>query len=258
MYFDEIYHGRTAYEFLHGLTSYENTHPPLGKILIALGVSIFGMNPFGWRIIGTLLGIVMVPLVYLFARQLTGDRLLASLACVLFAFDFMHFTQTRIATIDVYITFFVILMYYFMYQYSRISFYDRSLKQTFLPLGACGICMGLGIACKWTGMYAGCGLALIFFSVLYRRYREYVYASTDPSGHTDGISHRHILEQFGPCAKRTIVFCLVFFVAVPGLIYLLSYLPFRDYSDRGLIMIFLPPGMSGLLSDGPYGTIPVS
>lgn len=235
MYFDEIYHGRTAYEFLHGLTSYENTHPPLGKILIALGVSIFGMNPFGWRIIGTLLGIVMVPLVYLFARQLTGDRLLASLACVLFAFDFMHFTQTRIATIDVYITFFVILMYYFMYQYSRISFYDRSLKQTFLPLGACGICMGLGIACKWTGMYAGCGLALIFFSVLYRRYREYVYASTDPSGHTDGISHRHILEQFGPCAKRTIVFCLVFFVAVPGLIYLLSYLPFRDYSDRGLI-----------------------
>ena len=24
MYFDEIYHGRTAYEFVHGLTSYEN------------------------------------------------------------------------------------------------------------------------------------------------------------------------------------------------------------------------------------------
>ena len=57
MYFDEIYHARTAYEFLHGLPTYENTHPPLGKIFIALGVAIFGMNPFGWRIMGTLFGI---------------------------------------------------------------------------------------------------------------------------------------------------------------------------------------------------------
>lgn len=235
MYFDEIYHGRTAYEFLHGLTSYENTHPPLGKILIALGVAICGMNPFGWRIVGTLFGIAMVPFVYLFARRLSKDTLLSTLACLLFTFDFMHFTQTRIATIDVYITFFVILMYYFMYQYSRLSFYDTSLKKTFLPLGACGICMGMGIASKWTGVYAGCGLAVIFFAVLYRRYREYVYACGTPSGQTNGISHKSIRENFIPYTRRTILFCLVFFVAVPGVIYLLSYIPFRDYSDRGLI-----------------------
>lgn len=30
-YFDEIYHARTGYEFLHGLPAYETTHPPLGK-----------------------------------------------------------------------------------------------------------------------------------------------------------------------------------------------------------------------------------
>lgn len=47
--FDEIYHGRTAYEFLHGLPIYENTHPPLGKTLISVGIAVFGMNPFGWR-----------------------------------------------------------------------------------------------------------------------------------------------------------------------------------------------------------------
>ena len=234
MYFDEIYHARTAYEFLHGLTSYENTHPPLGKILIALGVVLFGMNPFGWRIAGTFFGILMVPVVYLFARRLSKGTLLSALACVLFAFDFMHFTQTRIATIDVYVTFFVILMYYFIHRYACMSFYDTALRKTLLPLGACGICMGLGIACKWTGIYAGCGLAVIFFSVLYRRYREYVYAGRDPSGSTKGISHRKIRESFLPYTRRTILFCLVFFVAVPAIIYLLSYLPFRDYSDRGL------------------------
>lgn len=235
MYFDEIYHGRTAYEFLHGLTSYENTHPPMGKIFIALGISLFGMNPFGWRIIGTLFGIAMVPVIYLFARRICKSTVLSSLACLLFAFDFMHFTQTRIATIDVYITFFVILMYYFMYQYSTLSFYDTPLKKTWLPLGACGVCMGLGIASKWTGVYAGIGLAMIFFYVLYRRYMEYVYAKKKPKGTTDGISHKNILKRFLPYTRKTIYFCLIFFVLVPALIYLLSYIPFRDYSDRGLV-----------------------
>lgn len=235
MYFDEIYHARTAYEFLRGLTSYENTHPPLGKIFIALGVAVFGMNPFGWRIAGVLFGIAMVPLVYLFARQITRASLPAALACVLFSFDFMHFTQTRIATIDVYVTFFVMAMYYFMYRYWCLSFYDTPLKKTWLPLGACGVCMGLGIASKWTGIYAGAGLAVLFFSALYRRYREYLLAKEDPSGSSGGISHAHILETFPSAAGKTILFCLVFFVALPALIYLLSYLPFRDYSGRGLI-----------------------
>lgn len=44
------------------------------------------------------------------------------MAIVLFAADFMHFAQTRIATIDVYITFFIILMYYFMYDYTQKEF----------------------------------------------------------------------------------------------------------------------------------------
>ena len=76
---------------------------------------------------------------------------------------------------------------------------------------------------------------MIFFAVLYRRYREYVYADADPSGKTEGISHKLIRKNFVPYTRSTILFCLVFFVAVPALIYLLSYIPFRDYSDRGLI-----------------------
>ena len=239
MYFDEIYHARTAYEFLNGLYSYENTHPPLGKLFIALGIALFGMNPFGWRIIGTLLGIAMVPLVYLFAKRLTNHTPLSALACVLFTFDFMHFAQTRIATIDVYITFFVILMYYFMYQYTTMSFYDKPLGRTLLPLGACGFCMGLGIASKWTGVYAGIGLAIIFFATLYRRYREYLFALKEPDGTSHDIPHSQIIERFFPCAWKTILFCILFFVLIPGLIYLSSYLPFRDYSKDGLFQRML-------------------
>ncbi len=260
MYFDEIYHGRTAYEFINGLTSYENTHPPLGKILIALGVAVFGMNPFGWRITGTLFGIIMVPIVYLFAKKISKNTLAAALACALFTFDFMHFTQTRLATIDVYITFFVMLMYYFMYQYTLLNFYHTPLRKTLLPLGACGVCMGLGIASKWTGVYAGVGLALIFFSVLYQRYLEYRLAKKNPFGNTNGIPNLHIIQNFGPNTKYTIFFCLVFFVVIPAFIYLLSYIPFRDYSDRGLLdrMLVNQKTMfsyhSGLNSTHPYSS----
>ena len=54
-YFDEIYHARTAWEHKNGMSPYEVTHPPLGKIIIMLGISLFGMTPFGWRVAGACL-----------------------------------------------------------------------------------------------------------------------------------------------------------------------------------------------------------
>lgn len=239
MYFDEIYHARTAYEFLHGLTAYENTHPPLGKLILSAGIAVFGMNPFGWRIMGTLFGIAMLPLIYLFARKITGHASLAALAELLFAFDFMHFTQTRIATIDVYLVFFVLLMYLFMYYYTTLSFYTVPLRKTFLPLGACGLCMGLGIACKWTGIYAGAGLAVIFFCCLFRRYREYRAAKGSPDGSAESVPHRRILEVFRPYTLYTLLFCVLFFLLLPALIYLVSYLPFSDGTGDGLLLRML-------------------
>lgn len=235
-YFDEIYHARTAYEFIHGLTTYENTHPPLGKIFISIGILIFGMNPFGWRIVGTIFGILMIPVIYAFAKKMFEKTWLTTVTCLLFTFDFMHFTQTRIATIDVYVTFFIMLMYYFMYKYISMSFYDTSLKKTLIPLGISGIAMGFGCACKWTGCYAGAGLAIIFFYHLYRRYKEYRFAKTSPDGETNGIKHSHVLDVFKKNTIITLLFCVVFFVIIPGIIYTLSYIPFISYSgDLSLI-----------------------
>lgn len=237
-YFDEIYHGRTAYEFIHHLTVYEWTHPPLGKLIIAIGILIFGMNPFGWRIAGTVIGIFMIPVIYLFAKRLLKYRWLSIVTCVLFTFDFMHFAQTRISTIDVYITFFIILMYYFMYKYYRLSFYDTPFKKTLIPLLCSGICMGLGIASKWTGVYAGCGLAIIFFYTLYQRYDEYRYAVKNPKGETSGIKHSYIIKNFKPYMLKTLGWCCIFFVAIPLVIYILSYIPYMmTPSGHGLATI---------------------
>ncbi len=233
--FDEIYHARTAYEFLHGLPVYEWTHPPFGKVLIALGISIFGMNPFGWRIAGTFIGILMVPLMYVFAKKMLKKTWLAAFTCLLLTFDFMHFTQSRIATIDIYGTFFILLMYYFMYKYLSMSFYDTSLKKTFIPLGLSGISMGFAIASKWTGMYAAAGLAILFFISLYHRYKEYLWAKKFPARETSGIAHKEVIDKFPHYCTMTIIFCVVFFVIVPALIYCGSY-----------FMYLRAPGSEGL------------
>ncbi len=235
MYFDEIYHARTAFEHLHGFAPYENTHPPLGKVFIMLGVALFGMNPFGWRIVGTLFGIAMLPLLYVFAKRLFRNTKTAALACGLFALDGMHFVQTRIATIDVYGVFFIIAMCYFMFRYWQMNFYADGLKKTFVPLGLCGVMFGLGVASKWIGLYAGAGLAVAFFTTLFKRYREYEWARKRLNVTEDEEEKRlceHVAQSFWPCTIRTCAFCIGFFIVIPIIIYLLSYLPYLLCTEK--------------------------
>ncbi|MDB5052506.1 MAG: putative rane protein [Bacilli bacterium] len=239
-YFDEIYHARTAYEQLHQIEPFESTHPPLGKIIIGLGTSIFGMNPFGWRIMGTLLGIAMIPILYKFGKVLFKKTEYAFIGAFLLTFDFMHFVQTRIATIDVYGVFFIILMYYYMYRFNQLNFYKISLRKTLVPLALSGLFFGLGAASKWTGIYAGAGLAVLFFLTLYERYREYAQAKRRlVTKHIvkkdDAVqsNYRYIIDVFPLAATKTIAWCALFFIAVPAVIYVLSYIPFMMVPGPG-------------------------
>ncbi|OQB24762.1 MAG: putative dolichyl-phosphate-mannose--protein mannosyltransferase [Firmicutes bacterium ADurb.Bin182] len=232
MYFDELYHARTAFEHLKGLKPYENSHPPLGKIFIMLGIAVFGMNPFGWRIVGTLFGISMVPIMYVFGKRLFKKSEYALLTAFLFAFDFMHFAQTRIATIDVYGVFFIILMYYFMYRYYCMNFFTDGLKKTLKPLGFAGLFFGLGAASKWIGFYAGAGLAVILFTSLFKRYSELRQGAGD-------------VKTFRRYTVFTLLYCCLFFIVIPALVYLASYIPYvlseSHYDLKGIwdVQVFM-------------------
>ena len=206
-YFDEIYHARTAYELLHGLSIYEWTHPPLGKVLMMVGIQIFGMTPFGWRFMGALMGVLMLPLMYLLVKQLTKSSKLSLIAMLLLSLDSMHFTQTRIATIDSYAVFWIMLMYLFMIRYLQMDWQQVPFKKTLIPLGLCGITMGVACATKWICCYAAVGLAVLF---VWKAIAEFVSARR----HNVGFAKRFLI---------TVAFCLVFFVVLPVLIYLLSY-----------------------------------
>ncbi len=246
-YFDEIYHARTGYEFLHGFNVYEWTHPPLGKVFISLGIKLFGMNTFGWRFIGNLFGILMVPVMYLFSKKLFRKTHIAFFTTLIFTFDFMHFVQTRIATIDVYVTFFIMLMYLFMYKFYQSGIYDRPLSKTVLPLILTGICFGLGTASKWTAIYACCGIALIFFMKMYDMYNEYYYLETLP-----------FKEKF----IKICTACVGIFIIVPAAIYALSYIPYLTTENTDGIRtiienqkdIFIYHSRTVLNSDHPFAS----
>lgn len=226
MYFDELYHGRTAYEHLENLKPYENSHPPLGKIIIMLGIAVFGMNPFGWRIAGTIVGILMLPVLYVFGKRILKDSRYAFLLAGLFAVDFMHFTQTRIATIDVYAVFFILLMFYYMYRYITMNFFTDGLKATFKPLALSGVFFGIGLACKWICAYAGAGLAVLFFASLGKRYAEYRRVLKEGSPR-----ERKLVAPFWSNVVKTLLFCIVFFIIIPFLIYFASYTPYFIYES---------------------------
>lgn len=210
-YFDEIYHARTAWEHLTNRNPYEITHPPLGKLLIGLGIRAFGMNPFGWRFTGVLFGVLMLPLLYLLLKWMLGSTPVSACVTAVFALDFMHFTQTRISTIDTYGVFFTLLMYLFFYRYF-VQPYDTPLKQTLPPLLLSGLSFALGVVSKWTCVFGGAGLAVLW---LVRQIERLLYAR-----------RRSIPNQVRDYLLPTIGWSCLFFLGFPVVCYLLAYIPY--------------------------------
>ena len=223
MYFDEIYHGRTGYEHANSLYTYETTHPPLGKVFMSWCIDLMGMTPFAWRFAGALTGVLMIPAMYLLAKLLLGRTLYAFMCAFLMSVDCMHFTQTRIATIDSFPVLFIMLMFLCMAWWMKMSFYHTKLYKTFIPLALSGAFMGLAISSKWIGCYSAVGLAVLFFSRFYSLWRQSVYA--EAHRHED-VRFARAADLFPKAGLYTILACCVFFVAVPLVIYCLSYIPY--------------------------------
>ena len=223
MYFDEIYHARTGYEHAHSLYTYETTHPPLGKVFMSWCIDLMGMTPFAWRFAGTITGILMIPAIYLLAMQLMKRTRWAALSALLLTADCMHFTQTRIATIDSFPVLFMMVMFLFMARWMQMSFYHQKFWKTLVPLFFSGVFMGLAIASKWIGCYGAVGLAVLFFSRFITLYKQSVYAKR----HRDeNPAFARAADSFAQKGAATLAACVAFFVIVPVVIYCLSYIPY--------------------------------
>ncbi len=173
-YFDEVYFARSAWEYVHGVNTMEWTHPPLGKLLMALPVLLFGFSPFTYRIMGALAGLLMIPVIYILAKRLFKNRKWALLAGLLMTFDNFHLAHTRMGTVDSFLVLFILLSVLFMKDYidldSEIGL-DNSLKKKYKLLLS-GLFIGCAVTTKWTALYALLGMAIVFFTHLFKKYED--------------------------------------------------------------------------------------
>ena len=143
--FDEVYYAKNANSLItHGveLNSANQSefvvHPPLGKWLIGIGIKLFGNNEFGWRISAAVFGTLSILLIYLIAQRLFNSYLLSNIAAGLMALDGLNLVMSRVALLDIFLMFFILLATYLFMS-----------NQYWLT----GIALGMATGIKWSGAY---------------------------------------------------------------------------------------------------------
>jgi len=205
--FDETYYAKDAWSMLHfgyarnyasdandhilaGVTSGQwsrgpemAVHPDVGKWLIAAGEKVFGMDPAGWRVASCVVGTLMVLLLIRFVRRLTGSTLWGVVAGLLMTFDGLEFVLSRLALLDIFVAFFVLLAVHCM-----VADRDRCRRRMaeLVPedapaayasgrewgpvrrllvrpwLLAAGVSWGLALGSKWEAAYALAAFGLLY------------------------------------------------------------------------------------------------
>jgi dolichyl-phosphate-mannose-protein mannosyltransferase len=151
----------------NGLQGEYVAHPPLGKIMIAVGEWAFGLTPFGWRFTVAVVGSLAILMTARIARRMTGSTLLGCAAGLLLALDGLELVLSRTAILDIFVMFWVLSAFGLLVldrDWSRARLQAASL--TAGPgnaggpgLGArwrlllAGLCLGLACASKWNGVW---------------------------------------------------------------------------------------------------------
>ena len=221
-FFDEIYFVRTAENYLKLQHPYEWTHPPLGKLIMASGIGIFGFNPFGWRIMGVIFATLMIPLIYFIGKILFQTWIGGFTAALLLTFDFMHFTLARIATVDTYVIFFSIASQLFFLIYLK-KLLSHGWKNTpTRPLFFAFLFFALGFSTKWIAIYSLAAQIAILFMI---RLKEVL--KLKESNLSDKIN---VFLEY-PYAK------IVEFLLIAVIVYFLTYIP-DILSGRTILDVF--------------------
>lgn len=136
--YDEHYWVPEANSIIHQRLVQWPQYPALGKLFIAAGISVFGDNPWGWRIPSVIFGTITIVLVYLLGRKLAGKRT-AILAAFLLVFENLTFVMSGLAMLDISSVAFMLL--------SFLLYLDNKYALS-------GTALALSILCKPSGVLA--------------------------------------------------------------------------------------------------------
>jgi dolichyl-phosphate-mannose-protein mannosyltransferase len=203
-YFDEVYHAKTARQYLEGEAPTEWVHPPTAKLLIAMGVWLCGYKPWAWRIVPAIAGSLLAPVFYLFARRVLGSERAALLASVLLLADGVYLVQSRIAMTNIFAVLFQVG--------AALAIVRAALAErlSFAPMCVAGVFLGLALSTRWTSLWAWGFLGLVLLVV---RARPLVDSR-----------ERRLAGGWVDRTRDLLLIALAFLVLPLG-IYVLSYVP---------------------------------
>jgi len=218
-YFDERYYFEAARSILEHGQDPNFMHPPLGKELIAsgmvvgralatamehlgkagefifgLGVRFWGGEGVGRRIASLTAGLLTLALVAVFSYALFRDRAVVFLSTFLLGFDFLHFVQSRIAMLDVFLGMFILAGYLAFWLHVRGPGRPRGW------LLAAGVFFGLGLACKWSALFAMLPLPVLFW--LWGEPEKVNRNQVDPLDESESAAREVAAVDDGPLTRR--------------------------------------------------------
>ena len=150
--------------------------PELGKLLIAAGEWVFGLNSFGWRFASALFGSLAILLICRIARRMTRSTLLGCIAGLLMSLDGLEFVLSRTGILDIFLMFFVLAAFGCVLVDRDISRERLAEKVAGHPGGArgsgprlgirrwrvaAGVFLGLAVAVKWDAAWYIAGFAAL-------------------------------------------------------------------------------------------------
>ncbi|KKQ74550.1 MAG: Glycosyl transferase family 39 [Berkelbacteria bacterium GW2011_GWB1_38_5] len=137
--FDEVYFITFAKNYLSN-TPFFDIHPPLGKLILAIGIKIFNGSEFSWRIMPAIFGTGLIVLGYFTGKELAG-KIVGIFTAIIISLDGMFLVYSRAGLIDIFMIFFILFSFYCFLKFAN------SQKILFLILA--GLFLGMAASIKY-------------------------------------------------------------------------------------------------------------
>ncbi len=152
MFYDEGYWVPEAKVFILGPnpgSQAQQEKPPLGKLLLSVGIRTAGDNALGWRIPSALCGALALVAIFLWTYLLLQDSRLALLAAGLTLFNNFWFVMSRVGMVD---AFLMVFLTWSLVAFTASVVADVSLGLRRFLFCLSGVLVGLAGACKWNAI----------------------------------------------------------------------------------------------------------
>lgn len=164
MFYDEGYFVPEAKVFIQGAVNPHQEKPPLGKLLLSIGIRAAGDNAVGWRVASAVSGALALVAIFLWTYLLLQDTRLASLAAGLTVFNNFWFVMSRIGMMD---AFLMLFLTWSLVAFTASLVLDVSVGLRRFLFCLSGVLLGLAGACKWNAIDTLAVFFLVTFALLW-------------------------------------------------------------------------------------------